>query len=95
LEKITHSPSDNLSPFMVFFEGLPREPERVPAVIRSMGADHVVLISGQRGWEAGHRALATRLNREGIATEHVAADFGHYASPEKLKQVLGTLPERW
>jgi predicted esterase len=80
---------------VVFFEGLPREPERVAPAMRAMGADHVVLISGQRGWEPGHRALANHLNRNGISATHVASSFGHFATPDVLRVLLGSLPNEW
>jgi predicted esterase len=80
---------------VVFFEGLPREPERVPAAVRAMGADQVLLVSGQPGWEPGHRALADRLTRDGLAASHIAGNFGHYARPEQIRTLLGTWPERW
>jgi predicted esterase len=80
---------------VVFFEGLPREPERVTPAMRAMGAEHVVLISGQPGWAAGHRALAAQLNRGGIRATHLAHAFGHSARPEVLRDVLGSLPNEW
>jgi predicted esterase len=99
-----HSQGAMLSPYVlpllkpltfrniVFFEGLPRELERMPQALRSVGAERVLLVSGQTGWEAGHRSFAAQLNRSGIRAKHVAGTFGHFFNPEAMQLLQAEIP---
>jgi predicted esterase len=99
-----HSQGAMLSPYVlpimtpltfrnvVLFEGLPRELDRMPHALRSVGAERVLLVSGQAGWEAGHRSFAAQLNHSGIRAKHVAGSFGHFFNPESMQMLQAETP---
>lgn len=69
---------------VVFFEGLPKDTGALARTLHNMGAEQVLLVTGQGGWAAAHARVAASLSKRGLHAWHVKGSFGHFFTPAAL-----------
>ncbi len=68
-------------PFGLFFEGVPHDAPGAARRLEGAGMRRALLVSGQAGWGAAHRAFAGNLRARHVEARHVHAGGGHFFSP--------------
>lgn len=78
-------------PFGLFFEGVPHDPPGAARLLAGAGMRRALLVSGQGGWGAAHRAFAGSLRARGVEARHVHAGGGHFFSPSSVLTIRSML----
>jgi hypothetical protein len=78
---------------VVFFEALPRQLDGVPLALRELGAERVLLVSGQSGWAAGHKELREMLQKQNLNATYIQGKFGHFFNDESTKLLHPVMQE--
>jgi hypothetical protein len=78
---------------LVLFEALPRQLDGVPLALRELGAERVLLVSGQSGWATGHKELRDMLKKQNTSATYIQGKFGHFFNDESTKLLHPVMQE--